>query len=70
MTLEDAIIQGRPEYKTFDLFGLVNQGGYTHFVWLGNVDQVYDCYQDQEIEAINNFTKEIRLKNVVEEWEY
>lgn len=25
MTLEDAIVQGRPEYKTFDLFGLVNQ---------------------------------------------
>ena len=29
MTLEDAIIQGRPEYKTFDLFGLVNQDGNT-----------------------------------------
>lgn len=70
MTLEYAIIQGRPEYKNFDLFGLVNQGGYTHFVWLGNVDQVYDCYQDQEVEAINNFTKEIRLKNIIEEWEY
>lgn len=70
MTLEDVIIQGRPEYKTFDLFGLVNQGGYTHFVWLGNVDKVYDCYQDQEVEAINNFTKEIRLKNIIEEWEY
>lgn len=70
MTLEDAIIQGRPEYKNFDLFGLVKQGEYTQFVWLGNVDKVYDCYQDQEVEAINNFTKEIRLKNIVEEWEY
>lgn len=70
MTLEDVIIQGRPEYTTFDLFGLVNQGGYTHFVWLGKVDQVYDCYQDQEIEVINNFTKEIRLKHIIEEWEY
>lgn len=70
MTLEDAIIQGRPEYKTFDLFGLVKQDRYTHFVWLGNVDQVYDRYKDQEIEAINNFTKEIRLKHIIEEWEY
>jgi len=70
MTLNDAITDERPEYKTFDLFGLVNEGGYQHFVWLGNVAEVFYDYEDQEVEAINNFTKEIRLKNVLEEWEY
>ena len=63
------IFHNLPDYDG-SYIGLVNQDGYTHFVWLGNVDQVYDCYQDQEIEAINNFTKEIRLKHIIEEWEY
>lgn len=70
MTLNDAIIEGRPEYKNFDLFGLVNEGRYKHFVWLGNIADVFYDYEDCEVEAINNFTKEIRLKDVIEEWEY
>lgn len=63
--LADVIMEGSPEYKTFDVYAYSN--ALPGYVWVGKVYQIYDEYPLEDVDMVDEDEGVIYFMKMLEE---